>query len=368
MSAFSTISSKYNPSVVVPKFDDPDAVTVKENPLGWRLQQTMLRIKDPKITIPYYEKNYGFQLLHKYDFPEWKFSLYFLGILDPERAKTWPEAGSKEAGEELWKMGYGEATLELTHNWGTEEDDSYTVNNGNVEPHRGFGHIAVMTSDVYAACAELEANGVRFQKKPDEGRMKGLAFALDPDSYWIEVISRSADSVVPTSYKYTLAQTMFRIKDPKKSLEFYTKHLNMTLLRECHFGPTSGAFSLYFLTTLPPGASVPSALSDKSSEYIRQMFPQVLELTHNHGTELEENNFRGYHNGNDENLEADPPMKRGFGHVGFLVNDLADAVSYLDANGVTFKKRPEEGMMRHLAFAYDPDMYLIEIIQAGTKE
>jgi hypothetical protein len=30
-----------------------------------------------------------------------------------------------------------------------------------------------MTGDVYAACSELEAAGVKFQKKPDEGRMKG---------------------------------------------------------------------------------------------------------------------------------------------------------------------------------------------------
>jgi hypothetical protein len=29
----------------------------------------------------------------------------------------------------------------------------------------------------------MEARGVAFQKKPDEGRMKGLAFALDPDGY-----------------------------------------------------------------------------------------------------------------------------------------------------------------------------------------
>lgn len=55
------------------------------------------------------------------------------------------------------------------------------MNNGNVEPHRGFGHIAVMTRDVYGECAALEADGVRFQKRPDEGKMKGIAFALDPD-------------------------------------------------------------------------------------------------------------------------------------------------------------------------------------------
>lgn len=39
--------------------------------------------------------------------------------------------------------------LELTHNHGTETQDDFKVNNGNVEPHRGFGHIAVTTDDVY---------------------------------------------------------------------------------------------------------------------------------------------------------------------------------------------------------------------------
>ena len=101
----------------------------------------------------------------------------------------------------------------------------------------------MMVDDVYAASAELEAVGIKFQKKPDEGtmastsflthftsrasnntvtpvpdrvvsttlldtscghayfrrcyvemgaagRMKGLAFALDPDGYWVEIVKR----------------------------------------------------------------------------------------------------------------------------------------------------------------------------------
>jgi hypothetical protein len=87
-----------------------------------------------------------------------------------------------------------------------------------------------MVDDVYKASAELESAGVSFQKKPDEvsfpfpflsfhlllqlncffcfclffvppflavftparaqGRMKGLAFALDPDGYWVEIVRR----------------------------------------------------------------------------------------------------------------------------------------------------------------------------------
>jgi lactoylglutathione lyase len=72
-------------------------------------------------------------------------------------------------------------TIELTHNHGTENQDDFKANNGNEEPHRGFGHIAFHTDDVYKASAELEAAGVRFRKRPDEGNMKGIAFALDPD-------------------------------------------------------------------------------------------------------------------------------------------------------------------------------------------
>ena len=39
-------------------------------------------------------------------------------------------------------------------------------------------------------CDELAAAGVEFQKKPDEGGIKGIAFAKDPDGYWVEVIER----------------------------------------------------------------------------------------------------------------------------------------------------------------------------------
>ena len=45
------------------------------------------------------------------------------------------------------------------------------------------------------------------RKKPDEGRMKGLAFALDPDGYWVELLRGGAPG------RHTLAQTMLRVKD-----------------------------------------------------------------------------------------------------------------------------------------------------------
>ena len=48
---------------------------------------TKLRIKDPKVTIPFYEEHFGFTLLHKMDFADMKFSSYFVGILTPGEKK-----------------------------------------------------------------------------------------------------------------------------------------------------------------------------------------------------------------------------------------------------------------------------------------
>lgn len=325
---------------------------LSSNHHGFSLQQTMLRIKDPAVSVPFYEKHFGMKLLHKYDFPQWNFGLFFLGI-PPPGDDEWPTPGTKESEAKLWTMQY--SCLELTWNYGSEKDESFEVNNGNVEPFRGFGHIAMMTPDVYAACAKLEADGVEFQKRPDEGRMKGLAFVKDPQGYWIEIITRSAESVVPASIPFTLAQTMFRVKDPKKSIKFYRDLLGMTLVRESHFSD----FSLYFLAHLPPGTTAPAPDSPEAPEFIRKMYPQVLELTHNHGTETDES--FSYHNGNDQ----DKGQLRGFGHCGFLCENLDSACEFLQQEGVSFKKLPSEGTMRGLAFAFDPDHYWVEIIQKG---
>ena len=71
---------------------------------------------------------------------------------------------------------------------GNKNDEDFSHHDGNSDP-RGFGHIGITVPDVYEACERFEALGVEFQKKPDDGNMKGLAFIKDPDGYWIEILS-----------------------------------------------------------------------------------------------------------------------------------------------------------------------------------
>ncbi|KAM3392711.1 hypothetical protein ACQJBY_013719 [Aegilops geniculata] len=147
---------------------------------GYIMQQTMFRVKDPKVSLDFYSRVMGMSLLKRLDFPEMKFSLYFLGYEDLSAAPADPVQRTG------WTFGQ-KATIELTHNWGTESDPEFKgYHNGNSDP-RGFGHIGVTVDDVYKACERFESLGVEFVKKPDDGKMKGIAFIKDPDGYWIEI-------------------------------------------------------------------------------------------------------------------------------------------------------------------------------------
>ena len=147
---------------------------------GFVLNQTMLRIKDPAISIPFYETVLGMTLIDQFDFPDMGFSLYFLGYVSDE-----VPSDPKERAKWLFDQ---PALLELTHNHGSEDDPALSYHNGNEDP-RGFGHIGVTVPDVQAACDKFEAQGVNFIKRPEDGQMKGLAFIKDPDGYWVEILS-----------------------------------------------------------------------------------------------------------------------------------------------------------------------------------
>ena len=146
-------------------------------------------------------------------------------------------------------------------------------------------------------------------------------------------------------FSFSFYMNPFFCSDPYKTVTFYRDLFNMEILSGRDFSD----FSLFFMGS---GNS-----TDSKNSKIK--FDPALELTWNHGTEKEEG--RSYHDGNDTS-EGKP---RGFGHIGFLVNDLNETCRLLEQVGVEFIKKPNEGSMKTLAFARDPSGWWIEIIQRG---
>jgi lactoylglutathione lyase len=153
----------------------------------------------------------------------------------------------------------------------------------------------------------------------------------------------------PATHEFVFNQTMFRIKNAERTLKFYTEALGMTLIKRLDFDEMQ--FTLYFLACIPPDRL--NNWSNDNNERIVQTFsrPAMLELTHNWGDETDDS--VSYHSGNEE--------PKGFGHIGFAVPNIDDACKRFESLGVEFKKKPNEGGMKGIAFIKDPDGYWIEI-------
>jgi len=115
---------------------------------------SMVRVNDLEKSLDFYVKHLGLVETRRVDIPEGKFSLIFLA--------TEP----------------GAAEIELTHNWGSEEE--YTVG-------RNFGHLAFEVDDIYALCEKLMAAGITINRPPRCGHM---AFVKSPDNISIELLQK----------------------------------------------------------------------------------------------------------------------------------------------------------------------------------
>lgn len=150
---------------------------------GYVFNHTMLRVKDPEVSLQFYTQVFGMELLERRDMPAGEFTLYFLGRTDGDEVPG-------EADSRRQYMHARQGILELTHNWGTEDDPNVEYHDGNASP-QGYGHICFTVPDLEAAVAWMDQNDVEFQKRPEDGRMKHIAFVRDPDGYWIELVGRS---------------------------------------------------------------------------------------------------------------------------------------------------------------------------------
>lgn len=161
----------------------PDAATQ-----GFVLNHSMLRVKDPQVALDFYTRILGMRLLRKLDFPDMKFSLYFL-----HQPQAGEEAPPEDVGERTMWTFRQRGILELTHNWGTESDPGFKYHDGNAQP-QGFGHICFSVPDLDAAVAWFDRHGVSYVKRPEQGKMRDVAFIRDADGYWIEIVEAARTS------------------------------------------------------------------------------------------------------------------------------------------------------------------------------
>ena len=305
---------------------------------SFRMNHTCLRIKDPKVSVPFYTKNFGLSVLKTIPFAD--FTLYLLGYQDASTSKlNWAAR---------------EGVLELCHNHGVENDDNFTVNNGNGKEHRGFGHICFTVKDIANVEKGLLESNVKFQKKLADGRQKNIAFALDPDGYWIELVERRPTNSTESSTElgYLLNHTMIRVKDPKKSLDFYRNVLGFKLIAT-HPKPEA-KFTLYFLAY----EHDPKFVEDSDNDFSNRQ--GIIELTHNWGTESDDS-FEGYHNGNSTENGA----IQGYGHTCVSCKDpkkFCDELEQEFGDKIDWSLKFDQGKaVRDIAFIRDPDGYSIEI-------
>jgi lactoylglutathione lyase len=148
---------------------------------GFVFNHSMLRIKDPAVSLDFYTRIFGMRVLRRLDFPAMEFSLYFLHR--PVAGESVPE----DAGERTAWTFAQRGVLELTHNWGSEADESFKYHDGNAQP-QGFGHLCFAVPDLDAATRWFDENEVVYVKRPEQGKMKDVAFIKDPDGYWIEIV------------------------------------------------------------------------------------------------------------------------------------------------------------------------------------
>lgn len=127
--------------------------------------------------------------------------------------------------------------------------------------------------------------------------------------------------------RFRLLHVMIRVLDQDRSIDFYTRHLGMKLIRQKEF--EGGRFTNSFI-----------GYGDETSD-------TVLELTYN--------------------WDQKEPYAHasGFGHLAVAVPDIYATCAALDKEGVKISRAP--GPMKHgttvIAFIEDPDGYKIELIE-----
>ncbi|MBN8212279.1 MAG: VOC family protein [Xanthomonadales bacterium] len=114
---------------------------------------TMVRVRDLDASLRFYCEGLGLKEMRRMENAAGKFTLIFLAAGETPNAE-----------------------IELTYNWGSEEDYGTA---------RNFGHLAFRVDNIYDTCARLQAMGYLISRPPRDGHM---AFVRSPDLISIELL------------------------------------------------------------------------------------------------------------------------------------------------------------------------------------
>jgi lactoylglutathione lyase len=114
---------------------------------------TMVRVRDLDASLRFYCEGLGLKETRRIENAAGKFTLVFLAAAETPNAE-----------------------IELTYNWGSEEDYGTA---------RNFGHLAFRVENIYDTCTRLQAMGYTINRPPRDGHM---AFVRSPDLISIELL------------------------------------------------------------------------------------------------------------------------------------------------------------------------------------
>lgn len=112
----------------------------------------MVRVTDLESSLDFYCNKLGLEELRRIENDAGRFTLVFLAA-----------------------PGDGEAQVELTYNWDSEE----------LSGGRNFGHLAYRVDNIYELCQRLVDSGVTINRPPRDGYM---AFVRSPDGISVELL------------------------------------------------------------------------------------------------------------------------------------------------------------------------------------
>ncbi|XP_013395882.1 uncharacterized protein LOC106162966 isoform X2 [Lingula anatina] len=171
---------------------------------------------------------------------------------------------------------------------------------------------------------------------------------MDAKPIPFEEVERCVKPPPPETKTYSFHHTCYRIKDPRVTVDFYSRVLGMKLIATLPLENLKT--TMYFMGYTEEGEKVPSDFKERMEFLLhRKKHTPVIEFLHNWGTE----------NMPDLKLHDGNKAPKGYSHICVAVQDADAEIKRVANLGVRVIK--ESGGQGY-AFIEDPDGYWVEFL------